>query len=387
MIVNFDNSLINSKFTSQIPSYIAIEKGDPDNIKDKINASLSKLDEDTRNQWMEEETKKIIAINSKNASAKTLGDQISSLLKNYGSTFGYGVLCTLLLALLGTGFGLLIGIFLNELRTIKINRKDKGIVRFFKRLLQVLAYVYVVVFKGTPMMVQAMILFALSPIWTDIMAPNALGNFLNGYMLCGVIIIIMNTAAYMSETVKAGMNSIDKGQVEAAESLGLSSQKTLWRIKLPQAIKNCLPSIGNDFIVNIKNSSVLNVIGLTELFRSVSVATKVNYFTIAGYIIIAVIYLMLTLFFGLLFFLINNKLSIPEKVNWFGIRRSTIQKVKRFFDRLFHKVKEEKEVDEDNVVLCGTNDLVEDIETLRKRQRKERRHGHNRNISTADSGN
>lgn len=386
-IVDFDNSLIDDKFTHQIPSYIAIEKGDPDNIEDKINASLSKLDEGTRNRWMEEETEKIIEINRKKSSATTLGEQINSLLKNYGATFGYGVLCTLLLALLGTGVGLLLGIFLNEAREIKINRKDKVIVRFFKRFAQIFAHFYVVFFKGTPLMVQAMILFALSPIWTNISAPNALGNFLNGYMLCGSIIIIMNTAAYMSETVKAGMNSIDKGQIEAAESLGLSSSRTLWNIKLPQAIKNCLPSIGNDFIVNIKNSSVLNVIGLTELFRSVSIATKTNYFTIAGYIIVAIIYLLLTLFFGVLFFLINNKLSIPEKVNWFGIRRTTIKKIKLFFKKLFKKDQIQDDSDEDKIMLCGTNDLVTDIEKLRIRQRKERRHGHNRQFNSSDSSN
>jgi len=91
------------------------------------------------------------------------------------------------------------------------------------------------------------------------------------------------------------MNGVEDGQMEAARSLGMTYMQTIWKVVIPQALKNSLPTIGNEFIVNIKDSSVLNVIGLTELYASVSAATNRNYFQIAGYLIVAIIYLLLTL--------------------------------------------------------------------------------------------
>lgn len=267
-----------------------------------------------------------------------MGEHIVKLLENYWITFAYGTLNTLILAVVGTVFGAFIGVFIGQLRNIKIEKNDKLIIKILKYLAKFLSWVYVTFFRGTPMMVQAIILFTLSSFWTQITpAPGDWGNIFNGYMYCGMIIITINTGAYMAEIIKSGMNGVDKGQEEASRSLGLSKSQTLWGITLPQAIKNCLPAIGNEYIVNVKDSSVLNVIGLTELFRSVKTATGRNYYVVEGYIIVAVIYLVLTLIAALFLKLMENKLSMPEKVNWFGIRRSTLEKIASFFKKLFSK--------------------------------------------------
>lgn len=254
----------------------------------------------------------------------SIWEQIDQLLSNYGATFGWGMLNTLFLAVVGTLVGLLIGIFIGQLRNLKQGPHDNIGIRGLKAVGRFFASLYVTVFRGTPMMVQAILLFSLFR-WTDIdPAPGDIGAIFNAYTLCGMIVICINTGAYMAEIVKSGMNGVDVGQTEAARSLGISKTRTLWGITLPQAIKNCLPTIGNEYIVNVKDSSVLNVIGLTELYRSVSIATKKNYFVVAGYLIVAAIYLCLTLIAAGGLKLLENKLSIPDKVNWFGIRKEKI---------------------------------------------------------------
>lgn len=368
-MVPFDNSLLEQKYIDQTKICAGIKKGDSDGILTKINTSLAKLSDETRTEWMNA----AVAAQESGSEEETtpsMGDQIGQLLGNYGATFGYGLLNTLLLAIVGTVVGLGIGIVCSQAYRLKYSKRDNKFVRFMKWLAKALVAVYTTVFRGTPMMVQAMILFTCSSVWANMNVGGGWGNFLNGYMLCGMIIICINTGAYMTQNMKSGMNGVDYGQIEAAQSLGVNSHRTLWKITMPQALKNALPSIGNEYIVNIKDSSVLNVIGLTELYRSVSIATKVNYFTVAGYIIIACIYLLLTVVFSALLQLVENKLNIPDKVNWFGIRRSTIDSIKRFFKQ-FGKKEAVAVVECETVPSAQQTTQLVDIELLKQAQRKE----------------
>ncbi len=243
-------------------------------------------------------------------------DKISYLIKNYFETFFEGIITTLILAIVGTFVGLLIGIVVALGRNIKIKETDNFITKLWKKIIKVLTSVYVNVFRGTPMMVQAMIIFfgfsGLGLNWSSI----NLGWIFNGYLICGLFIITINTGAYMSEIIRAGLNGVDKGQEEASRSLGMSYWKTMWHVIMPQAIKNSIPTILNEYIVNIKDSSVLNVIGLTELYASVSIATNKNYFKVEGYIIIAIVYLILTLLATYIMKLINNKLEGKKIFNF-----------------------------------------------------------------------
>lgn len=213
----------------------------------------------------------------------------------------YGIKITLMLAVLGTFFGLLIGLVLGGVRAVKIEPRDRMPIRIVKRILHSTVAVYVWFFRGTPMMVQAMFLYyALRPY---------LGWSAN---VAGVVIISVNTGAYMSEIIRAGIQSIDKGQIEAARSLGMTNTQTMTAIVLPQAIRNSFPSLGNELIVNIKDSSMLNVIGVMELFfQSSSVAGSMMLFT-ETFLSTCVIYLLLTSAATLLLTWIEKRLHMPK---------------------------------------------------------------------------
>ena len=215
--------------------------------------------------------------------------------------FWYGIKITLLLSTLGTLFGLCIGLIFGGMRAIEVEEKDKPIVKIIKKVLHAIVAVYVWFFRGTPMMVQAMFFYyGLRPIlgWT----PN----------VAGIAIISVNTGAYMAEIIRAGIQAVDKGQIEAARSLGMTSTQTMMHIVLPQAIRNSFPSIGNEFIVNIKDSSMLNVIGVIELyFQTTSVAGTMMLFT-ETFFITCIIYLLLTSIAMMILTTIEKRMNMPK---------------------------------------------------------------------------
>lgn len=208
---------------------------------------------------------------------------IVKILTKYGPSLWLGVQNTLLVALIGTVVGLVIGLIVGGLKAIKMDATASPLAKVVKRIYDIFATIYIEVFRGTPMMVQALfIYYALLKIfnWTPIVA--------------GMFVISINTGAYMSEIIRAGIQSVDKGQTEAARSLGMSNIQTMLLVVLPQAVKNAFPAIGNEFIVNIKDSSVLSVITLTELmFQANRIAGSVYKFP-ETYFVAACIYLILT---------------------------------------------------------------------------------------------
>lgn len=228
------------------------------------------------------------------------------LLDQYGSLFLSGAGTTLLIAVVGTLAGFALGLMVAVLRTLP---ERKGIQRLFMRGLKFLLGVYIEVFRGTPMIVQAMVVYygALQYLKLDIPALGA-----------AFLIVSVNTGAYMAEIVRGGILSIDPGQKEAATAVGLSHWQAMSGIILPQAIRNILPSVGNEFVVNIKDSSVLNVISVTELyFTSKSAAgTYFKYFEV--FFITAVIYFILTFTCTRLLRLLEKKLSGRENYTVYG---------------------------------------------------------------------
>ena len=225
-------------------------------------------------------------------------ERVLYLLEKYGSEYLSGTLMTLLLALVGTIVGLIFGCGLAILRNLEINKNDHIIVKILKKVASYFSVGYIQVFRGTPMMVQAMIIFF----------GGAYIGFSWNLTICGLIIITLNTTAYMAEIVRSGINSVDNGQIEAAKSLGMNSWQTMVYVVLPQALKNSIPTIGNEFIVNIKDSSVLNVITVSELFMAGKIAAT-TYMTIEAYSIVALIYLTLTLVFSKLLKIVEKKLD------------------------------------------------------------------------------
>lgn len=237
-------------------------------------------------------------------------EDIGWLLANRGAYFGWGILSTIVLSLFGTIIGLLLGMFLAVGKTLTIQKRDVTAIRILKKVVIWLCTIYSLLVRGTPLLVQALLFKygtqAMGINWN--MIARSAGVF-NGWFYAGLIVMVLNCSAYMCEIVISGLNGIEKGQYEAAYSLGLKRRTAYTYVIMPQALKNCIPTIGNEWIANIKESSILNVIGVTELFFQAGQAAQNNYRYMATYIIIAVIYLMMTLIVLGILKLVGIKLS------------------------------------------------------------------------------
>lgn len=213
-----------------------------------------------------------------------------------------GVGYTLLISLIGTVAGLLIGLLTGVIRTAPLSKNS--VVRTLHKILNGIIAVYVEIFRGTPMMVQAMVIY-----WGYAFATDGVTLPL---IPAGIFIVSINTGAYMAEIVRGGINSIDKGQTEGALSIGMSHSQTMLHVIIPQVMRNILPSVSNEFVINIKDTSVLNVIGVTELYYFAGIIKRQNFQTFQTYLVVCVIYFILTFTVTRLLRLAEKKLSGPE---------------------------------------------------------------------------
>lgn len=185
---------------------------------------------------------------------------IAKIWATNGSQYLYGIKQTLLLALIGTILGCLIGFVCGILQTIPVYPKDGAFKKGFLAVLRGLIRTYVEVFRGTPMVLQAVFIYYGLPYFTD-------GALLwSSVWACAILVVSINTGAYMAETVRGGILSIDRGQTEGAKAIGMNHFQTMLYVILPQTLRNILPQIGNNFIINIKDTSVMFIISFTDLF-------------------------------------------------------------------------------------------------------------------------
>ena len=192
-----------------------------------------------------------------------LADDIGRLLENYLPTYLNGIANTLILAVVATLIGCIIGLVCGVLNTIPFSRQDNIVKRFFLKLIRAVVRIYVEVFRGTPMVLQAVFVFYGLPYFTDgAIAFKGMG----GLWLASIIVVSVNTGAYMAESVRGGIISIDPGQTEGAKAIGMNHVQTMMKVILPQALRNIIPQIGNNFIINIKDTSVMFIIGFVEFF-------------------------------------------------------------------------------------------------------------------------
>lgn len=223
-------------------------------------------------------------------------ERIGNILSNYYLWILKGVGYTMLVAVVGTLAGLLIGVLIGMYRTLE-SPKNKFL-RALKKVGDFILSAYVEIFRGTPMMVQAMVIFWGFALLND-------GATLD-VTVSGLIIVSINTGAYMAEIVRGGIISVDKGQFEGAQAIGMTHSQTMWNVVLPQALRNIMPSVANEFVINIKDTSVLNVIGFTELFFYAKTIVLNTYQTFETYLVVAVVYFILT-------FTITRILRLVEK--------------------------------------------------------------------------
>ena len=190
---------------------------------------------------------------------------VARLLAEYGSSYLTGICNTLILAVVATLIGCIIGFACGVLNTIPHSKNDPPVKRFFLALIRVLVRVYVEVFRGTPMVLQAVFIYYGLPYFTD-GAMQFSGN--DGIWLAAILVVSINTGAYMAESVRGGIISVDPGQTEGAKAIGMTHVQTMLHVILPQALRNILPQIGNNFIINLKDTSVMFIIGFTEFFAT-----------------------------------------------------------------------------------------------------------------------
>ena len=238
----------------------------------------------------------------------TFFTDVWDILRQYHSFILKGVGITMLISLVGTIAGFLIGLLTGMIRTAP-KPKSLGL-RILRRVIDAFITVYVEIFRGTPMMVQAMVIY-----WGYAFASG--GNTLP-LIPSGILIVSINTGAYMAEIVRGGIISIDKGQFEGATSIGMSNSQTMLHVILPQVVRNILPSVSNEFVINIKDTSVLNVIGVTELYYFAGIIKRQNFQTFQTYFVVCVVYFILTFTVTCLLRFIEKKLDGKENYTIFG---------------------------------------------------------------------
>ena len=199
-----------------------------------------------------------------------LGQDIVLLWSKYWPMYMSGVKNTLILALVATAIGCVIGLICGILNTIPYTKTDPLPKRFLLKLIRVLVRIYVEVFRGTPMVLQAVFIVYGLPYFTD----NALR--FNNIWVAAILIVSINTGAYMAESVRGGIISIDPGQTEGAKAIGMTHVQTMTSVILPQALRNIMPQIGNNFIINVKDTSVMFIISFTEFFAAHRYIVGVN---------------------------------------------------------------------------------------------------------------
>ena len=218
-----------------------------------------------------------------------LWEDIAKLWSKYAGLYLNGVWNTISLAVLCTAVGCIIGLFCGVLNTIPYSKNDNIFKRIILKTIRILNQIYVEVFRGTPMILQAVVIYYGLPYFT-----NYALQFTNVW-LCAFIVVSVNTGAYMAESVRGGIISIDPGQTEGAKAIGMTHWQTMVHVILPQALRNILPQIGNNLIINIKDTSVMFIIGFGELFSVHRAAVGALYLYFPSAAIEMVAYLTMTL--------------------------------------------------------------------------------------------
>lgn len=229
--------------------------------------------------------------------------RIFFILQNYGGSLLRGAGTTLLIAVVSTFIGCIIGLFVGIIQTIPVGKNDNPAKRALLFIVKLILNIYVEVFRGTPMMVQAVFIYYGSMLLFSI-------NM--GFMFAAFLIVSINTGAYMAETVRGGILSIDDGQTEGAKAIGMTHFQTMLHVILPQAVRNIMPQIGNNLIINIKDTCVLSVISVVELFFASKSVAGSYYVYFETFTVTMVMYLIMTVFFSRLLRYVEKRMDGPQ---------------------------------------------------------------------------
>ncbi|MBR0417242.1 MAG: amino acid ABC transporter permease [Firmicutes bacterium] len=229
---------------------------------------------------------------------------VVSLWAKYGKIYLNGIKNTLILAITATAIGCLIGFICGILQTIPVSKTDNIFKRVFLGLIRVIIRIYVEVFRGTPMILQAVFIYYGVPYF--------FGHVFKSIWAVSLIVVSINTGAYMAESVRGGILSIDPGQTEGAKAIGMNHFQTMLYVILPQALRNIMPQIGNNYIINVKDTSVMFIIGFSDFFSIHKMVSGAIYKYFPSAFIEMVGYLTLTLVASFLLRWVERKLAGSE---------------------------------------------------------------------------
>ncbi|MFS1663001.1 ABC transporter substrate-binding protein/permease [Streptococcus sp. zg-JUN1979] len=268
--------------TAESDTNIAVGLRKDDSRITEVNKVLAGISKTQQDDLMDEmiTIQPVVANDDKDASFIS---QVLTIFKENWQQFLRGTGITLLISIVGTIVGLIIGLLIGVYRTAPI--VSNKVLAFLQKAFGWLLNVYIEIFRGTPMIVQAMVIYYGTA--------QAFGISIDR-TLAALFIVSINTGAYMSEIVRGGIFAVDKGQFEAATALGFTHAQTMRKVVLPQVIRNILPATGNEFVINIKDTSVLNVISVVELYFAGNTVATQTYQYFQTFFIIAVIYFILT---------------------------------------------------------------------------------------------
>ncbi|HBU9596322.1 ABC transporter permease subunit [Staphylococcus aureus] len=215
----------------------------------------------------------------------------SGFISKYGSFFLKGIKITILISLIGVALGSILGAFVALMKLSKI------------KIISWIASIYIEILRGTPMLVQVFIVFfgITAALGLDISA-----------LVCGTIALIINSSAYIAEIIRAGINAVDKGQMEAARSLGLNYRQTMKSVIMPQTIKNILPALGNEFVTLIKESSIVSTIGVGEIMFNAQVVQGISFDPFTPLLVAAALYFVLTFVLTRIMNMIEGRLNASD---------------------------------------------------------------------------
>ncbi|MDT2703528.1 ABC transporter substrate-binding protein/permease [Enterococcus dongliensis] len=256
---------------------IAMSKNTPE-LKKHVNGSIKTIND-----------KNLLKGYQKKAN-ELMFQEDKSFLQKYESYYLDGAKYTILLAFVGVLFGLIFGSLLALMKLSK------------SKIFKAIAVIYIEYVRGTPLLVQIFIVY---------FGTGVLGLDLSK-LLAGCIAVSLNSAAYVAEIVRAGINAVNKGQMEAARSLGMNQKEAMRYIIFPQAIKNILPALGNEFVTIIKESSVVSVIGVSELIFQTGVVQGASFKPFLPYVLVSLIYFVLTFCISRLLGLVERRMGLND---------------------------------------------------------------------------
>lgn len=221
-----------------------------------------------------------------------------SAMLQYSSYFLDGAAVTIIISIITVILGTIIGFLMAFAKLSKYTP------------LRWIANIYIEIFRGTPMLVQLVIGFVFMGSWfPSVQIPIGILSIDSSAIIPGMIMLCLNSGAYVAEIVRGGIIAVAKGQTEAAHSLGLRPVQTMRYVIIPQALRNILPSLGNEFITLIKDSSLLAYIGINDLMGAAEIVRSRTYIALAPLIIAAMIYFVMTFATSRAVLLLEKKLG------------------------------------------------------------------------------